>query len=77
MPSACVQGSDLSHFICRAEGMLAEALSTKGSAKQASIQIGAHHTRRRKKGIIDPVSKLEEDLLRASHGIEAELYQDL
>ena len=55
--------------------MLAEALST--SEKQSSTQIVAHNSRRKKKAAIDPVTKLEEDLLRASHGIEAELYQDL
>ena len=57
--------------------MLAEALSTSSVSNQTSRQIGAHHSRRRKKAALDPVTRLEEDLLRASHGIEAEMYQDL
>ena len=57
--------------------MLAEALSTASAPKQTSMQISAQHSRRRKKVALDPVAKLEEDLLRASHGIEAEMYQDL
>ena len=57
--------------------MLAEALSKQNNDKQASLQIGAHHSRRRRKAPLDAVTRLEEDLLRASHGIEAELYQDL
>ena len=57
--------------------MLAEALSTASAPKQSSMQISAQHSRRRKKAALDPVAKLEEDLLRASHGIEAEMYQDL
>ncbi|KAL0020086.1 hypothetical protein WJX79_009298 [Trebouxia sp. C0005] len=61
----------------RAEAVLAEAISTAGTKKHSDIHIAAHQGRRRKKAAADPVAKLEEDLLRASHGIEAELYQDL
>lgn len=57
--------------------MLAEAISTAGTRKHSDVHIAAHQGRRRKKAAADPVARLEEDLLRASHGIEAELYQDL
>ena len=57
--------------------MLAEAISTAGIRKHSDIHIAAHQGRRQKKAAADPVARLEEDLLRASHGIEAELYQDL
>jgi len=45
--------------------------------RHSDTHIAAHQGRRRKKAAADPVARLEEDLLRASHGIEAELYQDL
>ena len=57
--------------------MLADAISMAGTRKDSGIHIAAHQGRRRKKAAADPVARLEEDLLRASHGIEAELYQDL
>ena len=57
--------------------MLADAISTAGTRKDSGIHVAAHQGRRRKKAAADPVARLEEDLLRASHGIEAELYQDL
>ncbi len=55
--------------------MLAEAISTASTSKHSDTHIAAHQGRRRKKAAADPVARLEE--LRASHGIEAELYQDL
>lgn len=57
--------------------MLAEAISTASRKSRSDTRIAAHEGRRRKKAAVDPVTRLEEDLLRASHGIEAELYQDL
>lgn len=62
---------------CRAEAVLAEAVTAASVHKQPIKSIAAHQGWRRKKAVIDPVIRLEEDLLRASHGIEAELYQDL
>ncbi|DBA92530.1 TPA: hypothetical protein ACH3X1_002761 [Trebouxia sp. C0004] len=61
----------------RAEAVLADAISTADTRKHPDNHIAAHQERRRKKAAADPVARLEEDLLRASHGIEAELYQDL
>jgi len=57
--------------------VLAEAISTAGTRKHSDVHIASHQGRRRKKAAADPVARLEEDLLRASHGIEAELYRDL
>lgn len=57
--------------------MLAEAVMAASEQRVTDRQIPAHQSRRKKKTADNPVMKLEEDLLRASHGIEAELYQDL
>lgn len=62
---------------CRAEATLAEAISAACQQQRLGSHIAAHQGRRKKKAAMDPVMRLEEDLLRASHGIEAELYQDL
>lgn len=56
--------------------MLAEAVMAANEQKMSDRQIPAQ-SRRKKKAADNPVMKLEEDLLRASHGIDAELYQDL
>ena len=64
-------------FVCRGESVLVEAISAASKSLQSGGHIAAHQGKRRKKAAMDPVSKLEEDLLRASHGIEAELYLDL
>lgn len=55
--------------------MLAEAVRTANEQKTSGRNIAAHHSKRKKKAAHDPVMRLEEDLLRASHGIEAELYE--
>ena len=57
--------------------MLAEAVRTASKQRASDRNIAAHQSKRKKKAAHDPVMRLEEDLLRASHGIEAELYQDL
>lgn len=57
--------------------MLAEAVRTASKQKSPDRHIAAHQSKRKKKAAYDPVVRLEEDLLRASHGIEAELYQDI
>ena len=62
---------------CRAEAMLAEAVRAAVEQKTPGRHIAAHQSKRKKKAAQNPVMRLEEDLLRASHGIEAELYQDL
>ena len=63
--------------LCRAEAMLAEAVSIASAQSTSDRHIAAHQGKRRKKVAQDPVTRLEKDLLRASHGIEAQLYQDL
>ncbi|KAL3148684.1 hypothetical protein ABBQ38_014099 [Trebouxia sp. C0009 RCD-2024] len=65
----------LQHQASRAEAMLAEAVRTANEQKTSGRNIAAHHSKRKKKAAHDPVMRLEEDLLRASHGIEAELYE--
>lgn len=63
---------------CRAEATLADAVTA--SARQqsrSSNRIAAQHSKRRREPSGNPVTRLEEDLLRASHGIEAELYEGL
>ena len=60
---------------CRAEAMLAEAVAAVKTQTRPDRHIAAQQSKRKKK--MDPVTKLEKELLRASHGIEAELYQDL
>ena len=62
---------------CRAEAMLAEAVRAAGEQTMSGKHIAAHQSKRKKKAAQNPVMRLEEDLLRASQGIEAELYQDL
>lgn len=57
--------------------MLAEAVKAAGEQKTSDRHIAAHQSKRKNKAAQNPVTRLEEDLLRASHGIEAELYQDL
>ena len=56
--------------------MLADAV-TAARAQNGNKHIAAHQGKRRKKAAQDPLQRLEEDLLRASHGIDAELFQDL
>lgn len=59
--------------------MLAEAVMAASEQRVSDTvrQIPAHHSRHKKKAADNCIMKLEEDLLQASHGIEAELYQDL
>lgn len=64
-------------MLCRAEAMLAEAASSSSGQQTSDRHIAAHQGKRKKRVAQNPVTRLEKDLLRASHGIEAELYQDL
>lgn len=57
--------------------MLAEAVRAAGDQSMPDRHIAAHQSKRKQKAAQNPVMRLEKDLLRASHGIEAELYQDL
>ena len=57
--------------------MLAEAVRAAGQQNVSDRHIAAHQSKRKKKAAQNPVMRLEEDLLRASQGIEAELYQEL
>ena len=57
--------------------MLAEAVKAASEQNMPDRHIAAHQSKRKMKAAQYPVMRLEEDLLRASHGIEAELYQDL
>lgn len=76
--SSPIRGSTLKQAVSyRAEAMLAEAVTATSAPKKSDRHIAAHQGKRRKKAAQDPVTRLEEDLLRASHGIEAELYQHL
>lgn len=63
-------------WYCRAEAALAEAIHSRQHVR-SNEQLVAQHTRRRRKAAANPVSRLEEDLLQASRGLEAELYEDL
>ena len=62
----------------RAEAALADAVSASLTHQSRSSNcIAAQHSKRRRKASAHPVTRLEADLLRASYGIEAELYEGL